>query len=190
MTYKTANENLNHIHRVASASTREHANGRIDMIPPNAREPEEYYNTIRDQYFAMNASFVRNQERLRVLKEQLRHTLPHHDYLRVNAEYNNLASRQTKMQDDLSNLRLIVHAAGSQAFGTVFKEVAKLVLDYETFVKICREVETLLGRPEHEIKQRGGKANPTEHQRQRKKLQERRQQVRYAREIQRNKTFV
>jgi hypothetical protein len=154
MTYKNTSENLNHIERVASASTRPRANGRIDLIPRDARQPEEYYTTIREQYFALSERFQRNQARLTELNATLRNNLSRRDFERANAEYTNLKSQQTKMQGELGTLRPTVHAAGQNAFGTVFKAVAKQRLDNATFMAIVREVETLTGRNEFEIKMR------------------------------------
>jgi hypothetical protein len=178
MTFKNTSGSLNHIARVASASTRPRATGRIDLIPPDAKEPEEYYNTIRDQYFEMNARFQHNQARLTELKAQLRQNLPKYGYERANAEYVNLKPQQAKLQDELAHLRIAVHAAGANAYGIVFKEVAKRVLDSETIVKIAREVEALLGRPEHEITRRSDGGSKTRSD----KLKDRRRKVRFGAE--------
>jgi hypothetical protein len=187
MTYKNVSENLNHVGRVASAATREHANGRIDLIPRDAQQPEEYYNTIRDQYFEMSAAFQKNQTRLTELRATLRQRLPRSEFERANAEYNNLAARQTKMQGELVDLRRTVHAAGANSYGIVFSEVAKRLLDFETFTKIRRETDTLIGRNQHEVTLRAGKSPENENEKQRRKLADRRRDVRFAREIERNR---
>jgi hypothetical protein len=155
MTYKSFSEAMNHIKRTGSAATREHATGRIDMIPADAREPEEYYNTIRDQYAVLHKQFVANQDRLTWLKAALLKNLPHGDYISLSTEYDNLRAQQTKMQQTIMELRPAVRAAGANAWGVAFKVIARQLLDLELFLKINKEVETLFGRKEHEIKSGG-----------------------------------
>lgn len=150
MTFKSASENLSHISRVASASTRPRANGRIDLIPSDAKEPEEYYNLIRDQYLAMSERFTSNQARLAELRQQGFNRKDHEEYAA-------LAEQQTRLQTELTPLRHAVHAAGANAWGILFKEVARRVLDWDTFIKIENEVKALLGRPEYEIKKSAGR---------------------------------
>src|SRR5258708_79157 len=48
--FKLTSERLNHRERVASHSTKEHANGRIDMVPPTADQPEDYFNGAAESY--------------------------------------------------------------------------------------------------------------------------------------------
>jgi hypothetical protein len=155
MTFKATSEAENYLARTGSSSTRPMANGRIDMIPPDARAPEEYYRSIRDQYVAMNERFQANQRRLTELRAHLLRKLPLQEYEAVKAEYEALRPQQTVLQAELSRHRATVHAAGADAFGIVFKDIAKRILDNAVFMKIINEAEAVLGRPEHEIKKSG-----------------------------------
>jgi len=60
--FKNASDNLNFIARTASHATKPSHTGRINDIPSWAREPEEYYNSIRDQYRSNYASDRGQQE--------------------------------------------------------------------------------------------------------------------------------
>jgi hypothetical protein len=75
MSFKSTSENLNHIKRVASTSTRLSPTGRIDLIPENAREPEEYYNEIRDQYKLLADQLYDTELKLADINKQLRITI-------------------------------------------------------------------------------------------------------------------
>jgi hypothetical protein len=151
MTFKGVSEGLNHIARVASASTRPHANGRIDLIPPDALEPEEYYNTIRDQYIAMNARQKSIQVRLTEINLELRATLPFGKFKPLDDERQRLAQQYTELQSACVRLRAEVRTSGKDAWAVTFYGIAKRVLGSETFKKLEYEVEALLGRPITEV---------------------------------------
>lgn len=151
MTFKGTSEGLNHIARVASAATRPRANGRIDLIPPDAREPEEYYNTIRDQYLAMNSQLKSIQARLTELKLEMRETLPFERFSTLKRERDRLAEQYTALTPECKNLRAAVRVSGKDAWAVTFYGIAKRVLGVETFKKIEFEVQNLLGRPITEV---------------------------------------
>lgn len=176
MTFKGTSEALNHIARVASASTRPHANGRIDLIPDDAREPEEYYNTIRDQYLAMNARHKSIQQRLTELKTEMRQTLPFELFRALSQEREDLAKQFTELTPALVKLRSDVRLTGKDAWAVTFYGIARRVLGVETFKKLDREVEILLGRPITEVSQ--GEAEWSETKRASKQKGDRRNQAR------------
>lgn len=151
MTFKGTSEALNHIARVASASTRPHANGRIDLIPENAREPEEYYNTIRDQYLLLNDQHGRTRQRLTEIKIELRATLPFEAYRALNEERERLAAQYSALTPQLVELRSLVRATGKDAWAVTFYNIAKRIIGVDAFIKLETEVELLLGRKITEV---------------------------------------
>lgn len=151
MTFKSTSQNLNHIQRVASASTRPRANGRIDMIPEDAREPEEYYNSIRVQYEVLNREFYDIQIELSELNKKLKLTLPFSMFATLSAKRERLTTRYNEIKGEVGELRIIVRATGKEAWAFAFYAVARRVLDRELFIKLDQEVQELLGRNMTEV---------------------------------------
>ena len=176
MTFKSTSQNLSYVARVASASTRPHANGRIDLIPEDAREPEEYYNTLRDQYLAMNQRHQDIRERLTAIKLKLRETMPYADFKKLLDEREALAGQYTELTSELVKLRADVRVSGKDAWAVTFYGIAKRFLDGETMKKIDREVGELLGRPMTEVQ--AGEAEWSDRTRASKQRGDRRQQAR------------
>jgi len=176
MTFKSTSEGMNHIARVASASTRPHPNGRIDLIPTDAREPEEYYNTIRDQYLAMNAQLKIIHARLTELKLQLRETLPFEKFGALKRERDQLAEQYSGLTEECKRLRADVRTSGKDAWAVTFYGIAKRILGTETFNKLDLEVKTLLGRPITEVA--AGESEWSEQKRIAKQKGDRRNQMR------------
>jgi hypothetical protein len=140
------------VNRVASASIKPYATGRIDQIPVEAKEPEEYYNSVRDQYLLLSNQFQDVQAKLADINKQLRVTLPFPEFDRLNKEKQRLGDIHRKLQQECSDMRSLVCAAGRDAWAATFYAVARRCLEPEIFRKIDREVKDLLGRNIQEIK--------------------------------------
>jgi hypothetical protein len=152
MTFKGTSESLNHINRVASASTRERANGRIDMIPKNAREPEEYYNSVLEQYRVLREENEKIKSRIEEVQKLLaKPLLPYVERIRLSPEQDILQSQRGTLESKLEHMRQLVRKAGEQAWAELFHSIAKTMLEKDQFIKINNEVERLLGRKEHEV---------------------------------------
>jgi hypothetical protein len=72
MTYKRAMQNSMWINRTGSHATVPSATGRVDLMPPWAIEPEEYYNTLRGQYQKLVEYRQLLEDKVRPLKEALK----------------------------------------------------------------------------------------------------------------------
>lgn len=177
MTFKTTSENLNHIGRVGSASTRPHANGRIDLVPADAREPEDYYNSIRDQYLLMSSQQRKVQDDLAALNKRLKETLPWDEFKPLADERDRLRALAVELQNKCTHFRVDVRQAGKVAWSLAFHAIAKRVLDRERFIELERQTNEALGRSMTEVAKGGAELserakdsdNKAKHRRERRK---------------------
>jgi hypothetical protein len=149
--FKASSDKLDYINRVGSHATKARGTGRIDDIPPWAREPEEYYNSIRDQYQALADQFADVQAQLAVINEKLRVTLPFKDFENLRLHKERLAARCTMLQEQAKAYRSLARAAGEKAWATVFYHCAQFVLGKDEFRRIEEQTKEILARPQFEI---------------------------------------
>jgi hypothetical protein len=143
--YKKTQEQLDHIGRVASAATRPSARGIIRDIPTWAKAPEDYFNSLEQQFNIKNGQFKAAEERVKMLREQKaldKKTWPPTLQERCDEAIGRLAVLHAEMQ----RLRSLTHAASTNAWGTVFYLCCKELLDKEQFSKIDDEVKRMLNR--------------------------------------------
>lgn len=149
--YKGASDKLSHINRVASHATKPHGNGRIDEIPSWAREPEEYYNSIKQQYESIGTRLYQAREKVISIKQKLKQKLPWEEFNRLNHQLSHAQPLLIDLEKEASHLRGLARAAARNAWGAVFYYCAELLLDKETFFKINDEAKLILARPMQEI---------------------------------------
>jgi hypothetical protein len=78
--FRKANDQLSFLQRVGSHATKEHATGRIDAIPPNAEQPVEYFNSLHDQYKALQAQYQPLVQEAATYRERLKQTMPYKEF--------------------------------------------------------------------------------------------------------------
>jgi hypothetical protein len=144
--FKGTGENLDHVKRVGSASTRERPSGRMDMIPEGAREPEEYYNSLRVQLEQSIATVADIQNKLGGIRERLKTTWPRKVYEHLIAERERLALLVVEHQAKTTQLRNMAREAAKRSWYNLFHECARQLLDHETYKKIQGQCTELIGR--------------------------------------------
>lgn len=178
--FKSTSENLNHINRVASASTREHATGRIDMIPAWAREPEEYYNSVKQQWEVLSSRMREIADQLAEINYKLKRQLPRNEFDFLRSEKIRLGTIYTDLQPEAVKIREIVRAAAMDSWANVFYHCASLMLSREVFSSIDKATQEMLGRSTTGINK--GRSEFSEQKlagtRRRENLQEKRQRFR------------
>jgi hypothetical protein len=146
MTFKTASDLQSYQQRVGSHATKEHPTGRIDAVPEWAVAPEEYYNTIKEQYALLQGTLYEICEEEKWCNIQLRSSLPFEEADRLRKQKFNLGQLHLEIQTNLHELRPILTEAGNQSWATTWRLLARNELDEAIFNRIedmCRE---MLGR--------------------------------------------
>ena len=150
--FKTSSGKLDYISRVGSHATKPRAGGRIDDVPSWAKEPEEYYNSIRDRYQALADQFADIQTQLAVINDKLKVTMPFKDFENLRLHKERLAARATVLQERVKAYRTMDRAAGEKSWATVFYHCAQFVLGKDEFRRIQEQTKEILARPLFEIK--------------------------------------
>ena len=146
MTYKSTGDSKDWIERSGSHATRPSATGRIDDLPSWAKEPEEYFNSINQQWQSIKQQTEKTKKELSDVNFRLKQTLAFADYERLACKRDDLADRVNELQQRSHDYRELVRAAAQNAYGTVFFYVAEKVLDLETVWKIQEQTREILGR--------------------------------------------
>lgn len=147
MTYKSTSDNLNYIERVASHSTKEHRTGRIDMVPTWAREPEEYYNAMRDRWSSLAEQLLKCETELQQINEKLKTTLPIRDYQFTIERQRAEREKYNSLKNSVAEYRSIARAASEHSVASVFMELARKQLDKDVFSNLMEDTKNILGRP-------------------------------------------
>lgn len=140
--FGNSSDRQSYLKRVASHSTKGHANGRIDVLPPCAREREQVYVSTKEQWENIEAVALR-------LKSEMNDILAAKgDTRRVN----DIQKQLHALADTRARLAETARAVGYEAYGWAFMCVAELRLSKEMFRMIDEEVELLIGRRRSEVK--------------------------------------
>jgi hypothetical protein len=67
--FKKAGDNAHYLARTGSHSTKESPTGLIRMIPPTAKEPLDYYNSVLEEYETLRRQLEDHNTRLRRLRQ-------------------------------------------------------------------------------------------------------------------------
>lgn len=150
--FKSASERQSFTQRVASHSTKGHANGRVDILPPEARELEISYQDTKRQFEAVSAQIPAIEAELAEVRASLKKTQKYQTF-----EY--LTGRLAVLEESLQTFRTLkgtyrelARAAGIQAYAECFYRIARLRLPNEVRKELEMEAERLIGRPPHEVK--------------------------------------
>lgn len=143
--FKNANDQLAYLRRVGSHATKEHANGRIDAIPPNAAPPVEYFNTLSDQYKMLQAQYQPLVKEAATYRERLKQTLPYADYCQTQERYVAACEAISRIEQQFAELRPLIRAAREDAKAEFMWRMAKLLLQPHDVVHIEAQCELFAG---------------------------------------------
>lgn len=187
--YKTTSDKLDRIARVSSHATKGSPTGRVDDLPPDVQEAENYYASLRDQWEKIQDELHTLSNEVHDLKQRLRSTLPHQEFRRVRDTLDRKAERLVMLQRESGDMRAMARAASHESWGALWMFCAQKVLDHKTFMRIDDEVAAWMARPHQEIGK--GSGEESAHQRTRNnragKLRKRREMSRDHRSVQRLK---
>jgi hypothetical protein len=181
--YRKASEQQSFLKRVASHSTKPFATGRVDILPPGARPKEAIYQRAKAQWESAKESLARIEVEQREITERLKTTLPHKEFQQLEERRRSLGAIRVEMQNTLAEHRSIARAAGREAWGEAFRDMAWLMLPRDTCSEIEEAVRQCIGREEVEIEKPTSQRSPeAKHARTHKgNLKARREQARNAR---------
>jgi hypothetical protein len=149
--YKGTSEKQNFIGRVASHSTKGYANGRVVLLPAEARR-EQTYQSTKEQYEIAKAELRELEPTIPILKKKLVKTLPYKEYSLISNEISFAMMRQQELKTILGELRLHIRNRGESSYGGIFYRIAKQRLSKDILIEIEKEVSEALGRHVYEIK--------------------------------------
>jgi hypothetical protein len=170
--YKTTSDRTTYLERVASHSTKEHATGRIDNIPSWAKEPEEYYLSLRERVDSLTIQRDKAVAKMTAINQRLLKMLPHDEY-RLLINQRGVASDYAKHFDsELREFREMLRAAAANSWSLVFYHCARMLLTDDEFMTITKETDSVLGRRTYD------NIRPTRQMRLAEKTAEEREQIR------------
>lgn len=149
--FKKASDRQSYQQRVASHATKPSPTGRVDDIPSDAKQPEEYYRSLADQFRALLDRYQAAGEEIAELNLRLRATLPFREFQLLKAERDRLGEIHQATQMKLAEYRPLLRAAEDNAWGTTFYECAERLLDRALFIKIDEATREFLQRDRREF---------------------------------------
>ncbi len=160
--FKASSERQHFTRREGSHSTKGRANGRVDILPPEARRKEELYQSAKGQFDAL-------EEHVSRLKTQRVEIIADGGYKHKPWKLEKLKlidDQLLNLSTERGRLATVARAAGSEAFGWCFMAIAEVRLTRELFREISEETERLMGRKEAEVSggRRGEKMAKIEYQ--------------------------
>jgi hypothetical protein len=187
--YKTALRNQMRIHRTGSHSTMPAATGRVDLMPQWAQPPEEYYNTLREQFGLLVVYVSDLQEQIAPYTQALKRPLHPNEFENIRQVHDEYGYLIDILNKQIVALRPIVLAADMVSRDALSWHVAKGhgYINPDDVELVKNKVIDLIKewRPTGKItKGRSGKSADQNHEENRKrKLQRRRQKSRDDREF-------
>lgn len=173
--YKNTSESGNYLKRVASHSTKESPTGLIKAVPAWAAEPEEYYNSLKEQYSILQEMIFQVLQDLRWVDLQLTNTLPFEEFKRHDERRTRLVGVLNHLKAESGELRVAVRAAGENAWGICWRLCAKRRLPVDLFATIEADAAALMGRNEFEMRSHENRSD--EDKKRRHRLQQLREKL-------------
>lgn len=134
--YKSAAHALAFTHRIASESTKARPSGRVDTLPPNAKEKEVLYESFKEQFRNIKRNIARIDDEM-----------PTADDSRAA----DLRAQRTRQLEALGQVATFARRIGEEAYCTVFYYLAVQRLPKELFGELDIETRMIMGRQRHEI---------------------------------------
>ena len=150
--YKNTSDKLTYIERVASHSTKEHPNGRIDAVPANAEPPTEYFNTLYKQYNTLFENYKLLTADAAVFRQKLRQRLQRDDYQQTQTQYSRICEQMHHIEEQFAELRPLIRSARNNAADGFRWNMAKTILRADDVRHIENQCSVFLGAslPVHE----------------------------------------
>ena len=143
--YSKTAKSSHYLPRVGSYSTVPHRNGRVDVLPPEARDAELTYLDCKEQIETLVAEQLKCEARAKDLHRQLAISQPKELFHRLAKAQQDVGKRLQSLQQNMRELRQLGRAACDHAFAVVFFHVAKMRLSPELNKTIFGETQSLLG---------------------------------------------
>lgn len=146
--FKSASDRQHFLRREGSHSTKGFANGRVDVLPPQAREAENLYADAKSQWDDVERLAHNLKCELANIQSDKKARYKQHKVDRITEIHSSLSD----LADTRARLAELARGIGCEAYGWAFLCLAELRLSKEVFLKIDREVEVLMGRRRSEVK--------------------------------------
>lgn len=122
--YKSASNLQSSAKRTASHATKPLASGRVDILPPKARELEIIYNEHKEQVVQLEKSLAAAASR----------------------------RQKNRIKSEIGRARGMARSVGEEAYATTFYVLAALRMPNELFRELDIETRNAMGRLRHELK--------------------------------------
>jgi hypothetical protein len=109
--YKKASQAQQRIHRTGSHATMPSATGRIDLMPAWAVEPEEYYNTLREQFAHLVDYLAVLRERIAPYTDMLKRPMLKDEYEDAREIHDEYGQMMAMIERQMEALRPLVRNA-------------------------------------------------------------------------------
>jgi len=143
--YSKTSKTAHYLPRTGSYSTVPHRNGRVDVLPPSARESEIAHQELRSQVNALKQELEKNRVRLTEINASLAETMDWSSYARAESERANLAKRIHAIEMNLRDLGEIVQQSSQLVFANAFVKVARARLSQPAYDELAREAKSECG---------------------------------------------
>lgn len=145
--FKKSSDREAFIHRTGSHATKEYASGRIDAIPTWAKEPEEYYLSLRERVESVRHQLTAAQANMGQLTQKLKNQLPYAEYRIAQSQAAYWSDMCRALGQSLNNYTSLLRAAASNSWALVFYRCAEAHLAPDMLERISKDTTDLLGRP-------------------------------------------
>ena len=143
--YGKTSKTAHYLPRTGSYSTVPHRNGRVDVLPPEARDAELTYLECKEQIDTLIAEQLKCEARAKDLRKQLEISQPKELFHRLSKAQQDVGKRLQSLQANMREVRQLGRAACDHAFAVVYFHVAKMRLSPELQKTIFGEAQSLLG---------------------------------------------
>lgn len=149
--FKTTSEKQSFQQRVASHSTKGFANGRVEVLPPEAQTLEIVYSDMKEQFDVSLAQWRETQAEIEDVKFRLHGMKPGREADTLKERLRTLGFKLNAINTAMGEHRKLARDAGERAFSTCFMFIAERTLPKEVFKRIDIETEQMMGRRRHEV---------------------------------------
>lgn len=134
--FKSTADAMAFTHRVASHSTKPRPSGRVETLPPNAKDKELLYESYKAQFNNIKTNISRIDAELGTAS--------------CDRKYHLQAQRRQQMAE-LGRVASFARKIGEEAYTTVFYYLAYQRLPKELMAELDIETRCIMGRQRHEI---------------------------------------
>lgn len=122
--------------RTGSSSTKGFQNGRVDVLPPHAKEEDLKSLPVAEQFKIAKRNYV-------VLREKFQADLKSKRLKPQDADFESIREELHKAKNRFEALKQALHLARSECEGALFKEICRRRLRHELYMELVKETESL-----------------------------------------------